>query len=620
LKNDVIFLFTDGEELGLLGAHAFADEHPWMRDVGVVLNFEARGAGGPSFMFETSEANGSLISELARTAPHIAANSLMYAVYKRMPNDTDMTVFKAAGASGLNFAYVDRVTSYHTQLDNVDEMDARSLQHHGSYALALARSFGGRDLTQTRAPDSVYFNALGQIFVHYSETWVVPLTILAALALVSVVVYGWKRRRLSARGIAVGFLACLACAVAACLFVAAAASVLRRVHDGYQSLPSRTPYNAGLYELGLVFLGVAASVAVYGLFYRWTSVRNIWTGALLWWLLLLLFATALLPLGTYLFLWPLLFTIPALAFLCAGDEGRLDSWKGFAVLSVCAAPGILLVAPLLYMFFMLLGLDLAAYFMLLPVLLAGLLVPHLRLMTNWNRWLLPASAMLVGFGLIAAGLATDGSDVHRRKINSVFYALNADTNQARWMSTDASLDEWTSQFIPAGAKRESLSTLFPWSSQVAWQAEAPAVALPAPSAEVLDDRTNGDVRSLRLRLISQRRAPLMLVYTDSSAEVLRAFVNGRAARSSTSGSGGDADSQKVTKNSLRLSYAAPPPEGLEVLLEVRAASPLKLTVQDVSYELPEIHGPADKPRPAYMMPAPSSGTSNTTFIGKTFTF
>jgi Zn-dependent M28 family amino/carboxypeptidase len=47
LKNDVIFLFTDGEERGLLGARAFVDSHPWAKDVGVVLNLEARGTRVP---------------------------------------------------------------------------------------------------------------------------------------------------------------------------------------------------------------------------------------------------------------------------------------------------------------------------------------------------------------------------------------------------------------------------------------------------------------------------------------------------------------------------------------------------------------------------------------------
>ena len=47
LRNDVILLFTDGEEAGLLGARAFAEQHAWIDDIGVVLNFEARGTRGP---------------------------------------------------------------------------------------------------------------------------------------------------------------------------------------------------------------------------------------------------------------------------------------------------------------------------------------------------------------------------------------------------------------------------------------------------------------------------------------------------------------------------------------------------------------------------------------------
>ena len=55
IQRDVIALFTDGEEEGLLGAEAFAHSHPWMKDAGLILNFEARGNRGPSLLFETSQ-------------------------------------------------------------------------------------------------------------------------------------------------------------------------------------------------------------------------------------------------------------------------------------------------------------------------------------------------------------------------------------------------------------------------------------------------------------------------------------------------------------------------------------------------------------------------------------
>src|SRR6185503_3133647 len=77
-ENDLAFLFTDGEEVGILGAKAFVEQHPAAKDVKVALNFEARGNGGPSVMFETSLGNGWLVSQLAEVAPYPVASSLFY--------------------------------------------------------------------------------------------------------------------------------------------------------------------------------------------------------------------------------------------------------------------------------------------------------------------------------------------------------------------------------------------------------------------------------------------------------------------------------------------------------------------------------------------------------------
>src|SRR5438270_557600 len=467
LKNDLILVFTDAEELGLVGARGFADEHPWMRDVGLVLNFEARGAGGPSLMFETSEGNGTLIRGLAAAAPHAVANSLMYAVYKRLPNDTDMTVFKRASAAGLNFAYADRITSYHTALDSADELDERSLQHHGSYALALARRFGDLDLGNLKSRDAVYFNALGPVFVHYSESWVVPLTLLVCL----------------------------------------------------------------------------------------------------------------------------LFALACFAFLLTSGKGSFESAKGLTLAALAAAPGVVICAPLVWMFFFMLGLDLGGFFMLLVVLLCGLLVPHFRALTARRRWLVPAAAALAGLCFVAAGLARASFDARHRKTDSVFYLLDADAVRARFVSTDAAPDEWTSQFVPAGAGKESLAAVFPWMPQQARGAEAPAAALPAPDVQVLEDRAEGDVRTLRLRLASARRAPMLLFYVEPGADVRRASLDGRALLDEASRATGD------SKNGLRVSFAAPPPEGLELLLETRAAAPVRLVVEDLSFGLPEVPGQLFRPRP-----------------------
>ncbi len=97
LDRDVIVLMSDGEENGFHGSRLFVDEHPWASDTGVVLNFDARGNSGPSIMFETSDGNGWLVRQYARAAPHPLATSLSMDIYRIMPNDTDLTIFKHAG-------------------------------------------------------------------------------------------------------------------------------------------------------------------------------------------------------------------------------------------------------------------------------------------------------------------------------------------------------------------------------------------------------------------------------------------------------------------------------------------------------------------------------------------
>ena len=608
LRNDLILVFTDAEELGLLGARGFADSHPWMKAVALVLNFEARGACGPSLMFETSDGNGALIRELAAASPHTVTNSLMYAVYKRLPNDTDMTVFKGAGAARLNFAYAERITSYHTALDSADELDERSLQHHGSYALALARRFGDLDLSDLKSRDAVYFNALGPVFVHYSEAWVWPLTALVCLLFVVAVLAGLKRRRLSFGGMAAGVVAFTLAAALPVVLTTAVWRAARTLHTGYAFLPWRTPYDIWPYALGFVFLSVAAFAAVYALLFRKTSAANLSAGALLCWLMLLILTTALLPLGSFLFAWPLLFALAGSALLVASGEGSVESSKGLALTALSAAPGVAIVAPLVWMFFFMLGLDLGGPFMLLVALLCGLLVPHFRALTFRRRWLLPAASAVAGVCFVAAGLARAGFDARHPKADSVFYFLDADAARARWVSTDAAPDEWTSQFVPAGAGRESLAEVFPWMRQQVRGAEAPAAALPAPDVQVLEDRTEGDARTLRLRLASARRAPMLLFYVEPGADIRRATLDGKPLLGESAQAAGDAG------GGLRVSFASPPPEGLELLLETRAGAHTSLIVEDLSYGLPELPGQTFRPRADDAMPVPSYRASDTTVV------
>ncbi|MGB5402577.1 MAG: M20/M25/M40 family metallo-hydrolase, partial [Robiginitalea sp.] len=136
--NDIIVLFTDAEELGLNGAELFVNRHAWANEVGLALNFEARGSGGPSYMLiETNRGNQKMIEGFKKAHPEYpVANSLAYSIYKMLPNDTDLTVFREDGdIEGFNFAFIDDHFDYHTAMDIQPRLDRETLAHQGSYLM-----------------------------------------------------------------------------------------------------------------------------------------------------------------------------------------------------------------------------------------------------------------------------------------------------------------------------------------------------------------------------------------------------------------------------------------------------------------------------------------------------
>lgn len=177
-EHDIIFLLTDGEELGLLGADKFIDLHPWADEVECVVNLEARGTYGPSFMFETSEHSRWLIPMFARSVQRPMTSSLFYEVYKRMPRDTDFTLYKRGGFQGYNFAFIGNRNAYHTADDNFENVHLGTLQHHGDNMLGLARTLANLDFSEQPEGRIVYFDLLGWIVVYWPSNWSIGLGIL----------------------------------------------------------------------------------------------------------------------------------------------------------------------------------------------------------------------------------------------------------------------------------------------------------------------------------------------------------------------------------------------------------------------------------------------------------
>jgi len=194
-RRSLIVLIDDSEEMGLVGARVFGLEHRWAKDVGVVLNFEARGTSGQAAMFETSNGNADLIGLFASGTERPIASSVIYTLYKRLPNDTDLSVFKQLGMQGLNFAFADRVFDYHTPGDTSEELDPRSLQHMGAQALGVTRALLAAPSLPKPAGDAVYFDFLTLGMIRYPAGLTGPLAILGALAAALVIRSAVKKGR-----------------------------------------------------------------------------------------------------------------------------------------------------------------------------------------------------------------------------------------------------------------------------------------------------------------------------------------------------------------------------------------------------------------------------------------
>ena len=181
-ERSLLIVITDAEELNLLGAMNEMLHHRADYDnVDLIVNIEARGTSGPAVMFETSDTNASATEFFLKNAPRPFATSLMPAVYRMMPNGTDLSIYLKEGFTGLNFASIGNSENYHTASDSPAYSDLTSLQHSGEQVLGLARawSFDQDTPKLTDDQDRVFFPVFSGFTVHYPATVGVILGVVA---------------------------------------------------------------------------------------------------------------------------------------------------------------------------------------------------------------------------------------------------------------------------------------------------------------------------------------------------------------------------------------------------------------------------------------------------------
>jgi len=608
LQNDLIFLFTDGEEDGLLGASAFVAEHPWAKDAHVVINFEARGNSGASQMFETSAGNGRLIDLFAQAAPHPSGSSLTYEIYKHMPNDTDMTVFKKSGAAGLNFAFIGHWEAYHTPLDNTQLLDRGSLQQHGENALSLARRLGNADLMQLQDRDAVYFSLPRNLFPHYSSRFIWPLAIGSGFFLLAVMFYAkgaWESRL---PGILAGLFAHLGVLVLLLLLGMGYIFGLRWLHFNF--LADGNFEQNPFYALGLISLLTALQSALYKLLRKKIVAPSLFLGGALLIFAFVLMASKWLPGGTFLFVWPLLAALLATVTV-AFRPGRL-SFSAACLLCLLSLPGLVLFALVLKGSYTAVGLSsMGARLMSFMFALCFLLLsPLLESLFAANRNLLPLASILAAIGFCVAGSWTARYSPAHPKPSMLSYALDTGTGKALWTSSAARVDPWAEHYVSASPVHAKLPDFYPeWLPFEFLQHEAPALPLLPPQAELLENSVAGETRALHLRITSRRHARVIHVGI-AQTEVLNASVNGHDL-------GKPSEARWYQPGHWTFDYANPPAKGIDLQLRVQGTGLVSLVLIDRSSGLPSIPGANLLPRPPDSMPFHGG---DQTMVRRTFVF
>lgn len=556
LPRDVWFLLDDGEEAGLLGAHAFAQEPEFGR-IGWVVNLEARGDVGASSLIETQAGNAGVVAAIGRALPRPSGTSLDYEIYKTLPNDTDFTVYRAHGLGGANFALSRGAARYHTPRDDIAHLSPGSLQHHGDNAVALVREFANTPALRLRAEgDMVFVHPFAAFPLAWPATWNLPLLALAGLAwlllawrLRAAGMLGWRSLAFAGTVATLGWLLLLlpAWLLSWALSALGATPAPWTAQGGWLS--------AAFAALGL---GVAWMLAA-PLQRRWGEVALALATPVPF-LLLAAAAVAWMPGASFMGLLPI---------LVAGLAGqwrpaRTLWWSGAA--AVAAA---VLWTPYALDIYPAIGRDGLASATLLSGVVGLALMPAIAALGRGGRWL-AAFAIAASLACAAVASSRPAFDAGTPRPLNLLLA-GEDGRPARLLASPLATPP--AAFLAGNGFAAVAERALPFGTRP-YHAGPQGDALSAPSLAVLADETRGDRRRLRLRVRPVQAGDELVLHLPGSVDKASVRVEGMPL----------ADSRRPWRHVV--SYVDAPDEGVLFEFEAASGEPLRLVLVGETRGLP----------------------------------
>lgn len=629
LERTVMALFADGEELGLLGARTFARWHKRFQDVRMVMNFDARGTHGASLLFETSPGALELVDRFARVSARPTGSALAASLYRLLPNNTEFTVLSRTGNQGLNFAFAEGLSAYHSPMDSVKLLDLRSVQHHGEHALAVTRALGSGPLPQEGGDEPTYFNLSPYILVRYPSAWAFPLSVGTGALLLLALAIGLDRRHVSVSGM-LGTMARLGLLMGLLGLGASVAwhFVLRYSGEASMFYAQGDTWRSAPFVLTFALLGGGLHCLLDGFLSPRTRLADRLMGTLWALVPLLALLTLRLESAAYILVWPLLLSVlallgyfwmtPARSLEAAvlGPDGLEDALPPpvdtctpalFTALSVAVVGWVLMASPVLKILLNTVGLQMPWAMTGLFGLLLGILIPWLRaLFLPMDR--LPAVlAGALGLAGLAWLLHAPAFDPQSPEPSSLLLLQDADSDSARWISLDAAPNTWTSRLLGASPSRDDVEELVPTLRSEVLAAPAKSHPVSLPRVERIDDETIGGSRTLRLKLAPGEGARWMMVAFEPELKLLHARITDARLPAPF-------EISPRPEKPLWLELWAPPREGMTLEIEVPPAALVRMRVVQRLESPPEL-----PPLPPGLMLRPHA-LNGSTLVTRTVSF
>jgi len=355
-KNDVIFLLSDAEELGLIGAFTFTSDHPWFNEVVFAINLEMA-ITTPVLITGISSDNGWIIRQYFRSTSRPFATSVLNNVHSYLGYGDDLMPFLWANIPGIGFSTVHIFPEYHTKGDSLATADIRSIQHQGEQTLDFIKHLAQIDLSDIKEENRVNFNLWGPVFIHYPQSLVIPMASVISLLVLGFLIYGLIKRKLRIRFVVFCTLLFLLALFSLSLLISRLSELTALIIPG-ENFATYSPHfrNDQFFIFVFVLLAISLTLSLLAYFMKRTDYENILAAAMNVWLIPLWLISILLPESSYIFTWPLLFFI---VFMFSDelfhDFAKKRNGKAFVsyILRLAAILlSLLLIIPLLYLFYL----------------------------------------------------------------------------------------------------------------------------------------------------------------------------------------------------------------------------------------------------------------------------